>query len=62
VKENQLINSQFERLDAQLENKTLDKDTYKRLRNVLEIYSIKQREETLEKTFQKNKIICVNPH
>jgi len=62
VKENQLVNNQFERLDAQLENKTIDKDTYKRLRNVLEIYSIKQREEALEKTFRKNKIMCVNPH
>ena len=61
AKENQLISSQFERLDAQLENKTIDKDTYKRLRNVLEIYSIRQREDALEKTFQKNKITCVNP-
>ena|GEM_PF-6330713 len=61
VKENQLIKSQFERLDDQLENKIIDKDTYKRLRNVLEIYSIRQREEALEKTFQKNKIMCVNP-
>ena len=62
VKEKQLISSQFERLDAQLEDKTIDKDTYKRLRNVLEIYSIKQQEEALEKTFRKNKIMCVNPH
>jgi hypothetical protein len=62
VKKNQLINSQRERLDAQLQNKTIDKDTYKRLRNVLEIYSIKQREEALEKTFQKNRIIHCNPH
>ena len=62
VKKNQLIISQRERLDAQLQNKTIDKDTYKRLRNVLEIYSIKQREEALEKTFQKNRIIHCNPH
>lgn len=62
VKKNQLINSQCERLDAQLQNKTIDKDTYKRLRNVLEIYSIKQREEALEKTFRKNRIIYCNPH
>ena len=62
VKENQLINSQRERLNSQLQNKTIDKDTYKRLRNVLEIYSIKQREEALEKTFRKNRIICCNPH
>jgi len=62
VKENQLINSQHERLDAQLQNKTIDKDTYKRLRNVLEINSIKQREEALEKTFRKNRIIHCNPH
>lgn len=62
VKKNQLINSQRERLDAQLQNKTIDKDTYKRLRNILEIYSIKQREEALEKTFRKNRIIYCNPH
>lgn len=62
VKENQLINSQLERLNAQLQNKKIDKDTYKRLRNVLEIYSIKQREEALEKTFRKNRIICCNPN
>ena len=62
VKENQLINSQRERLAAQLQNKTIDKDTYKRLKNVLEINSIKQREEALEKTFRKNRIIPCNPH
>jgi len=62
VKENQLTNSQRERLAAQLQNKTIDKDTYKRLKNVLEINSIKQREEALEKTFRKNRIIPCNPH
>ncbi len=62
MKENQIINGQLERLDAQLENKTIDKDTYKRLRSVLEINSIMQREEALEKTFRKNRIIYCNPH
>ena len=55
VKENQTLNDQFERLDAQLENKSIDKYTYERLRDVLEINSIKQREEALEKAFIKNK-------
>jgi hypothetical protein len=62
VEENQLINSQLERLNSQLQNKTIDKDTYKRLRNVLELYSIRQREEALEKTFQKNRVILCSPH
>jgi regulator of replication initiation timing len=55
VKENQTLNGQLERLDTQLENKTIDEDTYKRLRAVIEINSIKQREEALEKAFLKNK-------
>lgn len=55
VKENQIIHGQLERLGTQLENKTIDKDTYKRLRAVLEINSITQREEALEKTFLKSK-------
>ena len=55
VKENQTLNDQLERLDAQLEDKTIDKYTYERLRDVLEINSIKQREEALEKAFLKNK-------
>jgi regulator of replication initiation timing len=53
VKENQIINGQLERLDSQLENKSIDEDTYKRLRAVLEINSVKQREEALEKAFLK---------
>jgi regulator of replication initiation timing len=55
VKENQTLSDQLERLDAQLEDKTIDEYTYERLRDVLEINSIKQREEALEKTFLKNK-------
>jgi regulator of replication initiation timing len=53
VKENQNLNDQLERLDAQLESKSIDKYTYERLRDVLEINSIKQREEALEKAFLK---------
>jgi regulator of replication initiation timing len=55
VKENQILNDQLERLDTQLENETIDKYTYERLRDVLEINSIKQREEALEEAFLKNK-------
>ena len=53
VKKNQTLNDQLERLDAQLENNTIDKYTYERLRDVIELNSIKQREEALEKTFLK---------
>jgi len=55
VKENQILNDQLERLDAQLEDETIDEYTYERLRDVLEINSIKQRDEALEKAFIKNK-------
>ncbi len=55
VKENQILNDQLERLDAQLENKTIDKYTYERLRDVLEINSVKHRDEALEKAFLTSK-------
>ncbi|MGD9130789.1 MAG: hypothetical protein PVH73_04355 [Candidatus Bathyarchaeota archaeon] len=55
VKKSQTLHDQLERLDAQLENKTIDRYTYERLRDVIELNSIKQREEALEKTFLKGK-------
>ena len=42
---------QVERLDAQLQNETIDQHTYERLRDVLEMNFIKQRDEALEKAF-----------
>ena len=51
VKEKRILNDQLERLDAQLQNETIDQHTYERLIDILEINCIKQRDEALEKTF-----------
>jgi hypothetical protein len=55
VKENKLLNEQLKRLDTQLHDKSIDKYTYDRLRDVIEINFIKQREEALEKAFKKKR-------
>lgn len=55
TKEKQALNDQLKRIDSQLQNDTIDKYTYERLRDVLEINYFKQREEALEKAFLKNK-------
>ena len=47
IKENQILTQQFDRLKSQLQNNEIDYYTYERLRDVLEMNSIKQREETL---------------
>ena len=49
IKEKQALNEQIKRLDTQLQNNSIDQYTYERLRDVLEINFIKQREEALEK-------------
>ena len=56
VKEKQAIAKQFERLDNQLQNDTIDQYTYERLRKVLEINFTKQRDEALQKALIKYKI------
>ena len=53
VKEQRVINNQLERLNEQLQNETIDEYTYERLRDVLEITYLKQRDEALEKTILK---------
>ena len=54
VKEQRVINNQLERLNQQLQNETIDEYTYERLRDVLKITYLKQRDEALEKaTLQK---------
>jgi hypothetical protein len=53
VKEKQLFNNQIERLDKQLQDETIDEYTYERLKDVLEINFIKQRDEILEKAIIK---------
>jgi hypothetical protein len=55
AKEKQTFTAQLKRIESQLQNDTIDKYTYERLRDVLEINFFKQREEALEKTFLKNK-------
>jgi glucose-6-phosphate isomerase len=60
IKEKQSLNDQLERIDAQFQNETIDKYTYERLRNVLEINQMKQREEALAKAFRKNKKIIIH--
>ena len=42
VKEKRVLNQQLKRLDAQLENKTIDQYIYERLRDVLKINFSKQ--------------------
>ena len=54
VIEKKALNEQLNRIDSQLQNDTIDKHTYDRLRDVLEINFFKQREEALEKAFLKN--------
>jgi ribosome-associated translation inhibitor RaiA len=49
VKEKRSFEKQLERLEAQLQNETVDQDTYERFRDVLEINFVKQREEALER-------------
>lgn len=53
VKEQRVPNDQLERLNEQLENETIDEYTFERLRDVLEITYLKQRDEALEKAILK---------
>ena len=53
--EKQTFDDQLKRIDSQLQNDTIDKYTYERLIEVLEINFFKQREKALEKAFLKNK-------
>jgi hypothetical protein len=48
VKEKRAFEQQLERLEVQLRNNTVDQDTYRRLRDVLEINFVQRREEALE--------------
>ena len=52
LEEKRTLRDQLERLDAQLKDNTLDQETYERLKDVLEINFLKQREERLAKTFK----------
>jgi ribosomal protein L16 Arg81 hydroxylase len=52
LEEKRTLSKQLQRLDAQLKEKTIDKQTYKRLKDVLEINFLKQREESLAKAFK----------
>ncbi len=48
VKEKRAFEEQLERLDVQLRKKIIDQLTYERIRDVLEIGFVKQREEARE--------------
>ena len=50
-REKQTFCDQSRRLESQLQNNTIDEYTYDRLKTVLEMNFIKQREETLENIF-----------
>ena len=52
LEEKRVLSEQVKRLDAQLKDKKIDKQTYKRLKDVLEINFLQQREEALEKAFK----------
>ena len=54
TKEKRVLNDQLQRLDDQMRNKTIDSNTYERLRYVLEMNCIQQRDEALKKAFLKN--------
>jgi len=54
TKEKRILNEQLQRLDDQMRNKTIDSNTFDRLRDVLEMNRIQQREEALKKAFLKN--------
>lgn len=45
IKQQKLYAGQMERLQSQLRNKSIDQDTYDRLRNLLEINHEQRREE-----------------
>ena len=55
VKEKRVLNNQLEILNQQLQSETIDEYTYERLRDVLEINFVKQRDEALEKAILNNK-------
>jgi len=49
IKEKRVLDDQMEKLTEQLHSKAIDEYTYERLKDVLEINYIKQRDEALEK-------------
>lgn len=49
VKQKRSFDEQLENLEAQLHSKLIDKSTYERLRDILEIHFMKQKEEAREK-------------
>jgi hypothetical protein len=56
VKEKKAHEKQLKRLKDQRKEKKIDKSTYERLKNILQINFLKQREETLEKARISGKI------
>ena len=57
VKEKRAFEEQLERLEVQLQNKTLDQFTYERMRDILEASFVQQQEESrvqMQNTFLKS--------
>ena len=57
VKEKRAFEKQLERLEVQLQNKTLDQFTYERMRDILEASFVQQQEESrvqMQNTFLKS--------
>jgi hypothetical protein len=56
AKEKRSFEQQLERLEAQLLNKTLDQDSYERMRDILEVSFVQEQEESrayMQNTFLK---------
>ena len=51
IKEKRVLKDQMKKLTEQFHSKAIDEYTYERLKDVLEINYIKQRDEALEKAF-----------
>ena len=51
VKEKQILHEQLERLNVQLLNDAIDQYTFERLKGVIEINFMRQRDEAVEKAF-----------
>jgi hypothetical protein len=59
VNKRRAFEEQLERLEAQLQNKTLDQDNYERMKDILEINFVQQREEA--RTYMQNTFLRTNP-
>ena len=59
VKQKRAFEQQLERLEAQLLNKTLDQDSYERMRDILEVSFVQQQEES--RAYMQNTFLKTSP-